>query len=76
MSNVTCLQGLIFAFFKFDVKAIFLYDFVAFLFPLLKFSCCMILITEFFLKALNYVAMNIRQYIFDYKEKIFFSEFE
>ena len=33
-------------------------------FPLLKFSCCMILMTVLFLKALNLVAMNISQYFF------------
>ena len=61
-----------FAFFKFKVKAIFLYDFVGFLFPLLKFSCCLILITELFLKALNLFAMNISQSFFDYNENSFF----
>ena len=41
-------------------------------FLLLKFSCCMILITELFLKALSLVAMNISQSFFDYNENIFF----
>ena len=64
LSYINCLQGLIFAFFKFDLKAIFFYDFVGLLFPLLKFSCCMVLMTELFLKALTLVAMNISQSFF------------
>ena len=63
---------------RFDIRffqvfsAIFLYDFVGFLFPLLKFFCCMILITELFLKALNLFAMNTSQSFFDYNENNFF----
>ena len=55
-------------FFKFEVKTIFFYDFVGLLFPLLKFSCCMVLMTELFLKALNLVAMNISHSFFDSNE--------
>ena len=51
--------------YKFDMKAFYVWFFVGILFSCSKFSDCMILITQLFLKALKLVVMIISQSFFD-----------